>query len=389
MSLRTWRRQRRSPGQSDPAAPRAAEAAAPARGAAEASPPAPGPDPARTVDDLLAEADAVALERGSLAAVELLQGASRARRDPAIDSRILALRHAAAAERTATPGRDEWPPRVEDRFAGVVGCPEISVEQLDADVLASAVTHHGCLLVRGLVSPDDSARLVEAIDRSFDAADVFGDPDAVERRSAWYQPFRPGPGYDEPQAGHRGWVRAAGGVLAADSPPAFETMIESFERAGLRDVISGYLGERPVLSVDKCTLRRVPLDLGKGEWHQDGSFLGEGIRSLNVWLALSPCGGDLPTAGLDLVPRRFDSIVPTGTPGAWFDWSVSPLVVEEVSVDAPVIRPVFAAGDALLFDDLFLHRTALPPEVTEERYAIESWFFAASAYPGDAVPIVF
>ena len=54
----------------------------------------------------------------------------------------------------------------------------------------------------------------------------------------------------------------------------------------------------------------------------------------------------------------------------------------------PVIRPHFAPGDALLFDELFLHRTATDDTMTRERYAIETWFFAPSVYPGDQIPFV-
>ena len=45
------------------------------------------------------------------------------------------------------------------------------------------------------------------------------------------------------------------------------------------------------------------------------------VRALNVWLSLSHCGDEAP--GMDIVPRRLDHIVPTGTEGANFNWSVS------------------------------------------------------------------
>ena len=79
----------------------------------------------------------------------------------------------------------------------------------------------------------------------------------------------------------------------------------------------------------------------------------------------------------------------TGTDGAIFDWSVSPNIVEQVAEDAPVLRPEFGPGDALLFDQLFLHRTAVAPGMTRERHAIETWFFAPSTYPDGQIPIVF
>ena len=45
--------------------------------------------------------------------------------------------------------------------------------------------------------------------------------------------------------------------------------------------------------------------------------------------------------------------------------------------------------DVLLFDDLFLHRTAADPTMPRRRYAIETWFFAPSAYPEGQIPLVF
>jgi hypothetical protein len=54
----------------------------------------------------------------------------------------------------------------------------------------------------------------------------------------------------------------------------------------------------------------------------------------------------------------------------------------------PVLRPAFEPGDALLFDEPFLHRTAVSPGMTRERYAIETWFFAPSVYPGKQIPLV-
>ncbi len=163
-------------------------------------------------------------------------------------------------------------------------------------------------------------------------------------------------------------------------------LLEVIDDTGVGALIAEHLGERPALSANKCTLRRVPITTNT-DWHQDGAFLGEQVRTIDLWLALSHCGSDAP--GLDIVPRRIDHVVETGTEGAYFDWSVSPAVVAEVAGDVEVIRPVFEPGDALLFDHLLLHRTAAGPEMTRERYAIETWFFAPSAYPNGQIPLVY
>ena len=40
------------------------------------------------------------------------------------------------------------------------------------------------------------------------------------------------------------------------------------------------------------------------DWHQDGAFLGKGIRALNVWVALTDCGVDAPGHGSRPAPLR-------------------------------------------------------------------------------------
>ena len=140
------------------------------------------------------------------------------------------------------------------------------------------------------------------------------------------------------------------------------------------------------MSVNKCTLRRVPVD-SSGEWHQDGAFLGEQVRSLNVWMALSHCGVDAPT--MDVVPRRFDHVRAHRHRRTPFDWAVGPDAGRGGGRRRRHAAPEFAPGDVLLFDHLFLHRTAAEPTMTSERHAIESWFFAPSTYPDGQIPILF
>jgi hypothetical protein len=114
--------------------------------------------------------------------------------------------------------------------------------------------------------------------------------------------------------------------------------------------------------------------------------MGEDIRSLDVWIALSECGEDAP--GLDLVGRRLDHVVETGTDGAVFDWTVGPGMVERVA-QGTLVRPVFRPGDTMFFDHLCLHRTGAHPGMTLPRYALEAWFAAPSSYPAGQMPIAY
>ena len=285
---------------------------------------------------------------------------------------------------------DAPPPVVQTRAAIATVPPVVSASELTPDLLRSGILQHGSLHVRGVVPEPRVRELVDGIDRVIAAAETFSSgPD--RKITPWFQPFRVDSSYPDPKSvnrdlwNRRTWVHDAGGVWGADSPRMLFELFDTLEAVGMVSLISRYLGERPALTVDKCTLRRVPVETN-ADWHQDGAFLGDGIRTVNMWLSLSDCGRDAP--GLDIVPARLDRILETGTEGAVFAWTVGPGVVDRVSAATPVVRPEFGAGDVLFFDDLFLHRTAIDPAMTRERYAIETWFFAPSAYPEKYVPLV-
>lgn len=311
-----------------------------------------------------------------------LTEANRSDPDPDRERQLVRLRHEAFAE---LGGGDPAPtPEPDfDAISWVDGMPALEPEQLSAEALRAGILEGGCLLVRGTVDRGTAERLVDGIERSFAARDRHesegsnGDP-------GWYEPLTIGGGRYN-LARQRQWVTSAGGVWTADSPRMTFELIEAFAEMGLVGAITDYLGERPAASVNKWTLRRVSPG-GDADWHQDGAFLGDDIRAMNVWLALTDCGRDAP--GMDIVTRRLDGVIETGTEGARFDWSVSPQKVEELLDGEQPLRPAFQAGDALLFDELFLHQTANSPEMTNDRYAVETWCFGPSAYPDKQVPLV-
>lgn len=317
-------------------------------------------------------------------AIDVLMETNRRHPDPELERVLVLTRHAALVDAEPSSGLPSWPRSLPDPFPGETGPPEVDAADLTGDVLGGAIVNHGCLIVRGLADPAEAQALVEGIDRAFEACDARNGGAPLEETAPWFVPFNPRPEYPL-SVGERWWVRNGGGVWTADSPRLFFQVLDLLERKGLRGVLTDYLGERPGVSVKKCTLRRVPVDTGT-DWHQDGAFLGTGIRTVNVWLTLTDCGEDAP--GLDLVPKRLP-LVETGTEGAQFDWSVGPGVVERVAADCGVVRPVLRAGDAVLFDERNLHRTGVSPGMTVERYAIETWFFAPSHYPDPQVPLAF
>jgi hypothetical protein len=318
-----------------------------------------------------------------LAEIDGLVAENRAERDPGRERRILRLRHQAGADLVAAAS-EQQPPHPEPQAPASANgsqLAEVSPADLSPQAVRWGMLTSGCLVIRGLVEPDEAERMVAEMERSFQAREAVGEEGTDEQ--AYWERFEPDPPY---VLTDRDWVSSTGSIWAADSPRLMFGMLEIFERVGLRDVITGYLGERPAISVNKCTLRRVDSSAGTA-WHQDGAFLGDTVRALNVWLSLSHCGDDAP--GLDVVPRRIDEIVTTGTEGAQFEWSVSDTVANQAAGDAGILRPIFEPGDVVLFDDRFLHRTAVEPDMPGTRYAIESWFFGPTGFPSDYTPIGF
>jgi hypothetical protein len=257
---------------------------------------------------------------------------------------------------------------------------EIEPRALTPELLRAGILRSGCVLVRGLLEPREAEQLARKIDGSFgeraryDAGKSFND--------RLYVPFRHDPrrGVRPP----RNFIKAGGGVLAVDSPMLSFEMRELLHATGLPELVEGYLREAPLVASDKTTLRKAEPSVS-GAWHQDGKFMGE-VKALNLWLALTQCGERAP--GLDLVPRRLEQHVATQTDEAMMPNQVSQRVAEEAAGELPILRPGFEPGDALLFDELFLHKTASDPRMRRPRYAIESWFFGASAFPENYVPLV-
>jgi hypothetical protein len=345
--------------------------------------------------DALAAADELVAQGRFLAAVDLLTEANRRERDTEIEVRLVRLRNAAYAELDRSPTDSPWPDSAPRPRPGDEALPPIDRGDLAPAVVRDSILRYGCAFVPGLIAKEDVDRLVEGIDRAFAGCDqqaargwspeeMTEDPDADAATAPWYFRFDR---IDGPAVKFqtRKFVREGAGVWTFESPRVTFEFLEVLERAGVRALVADYLGERPAMTLKKSTLRRTP-PLPFADWHQDGAFLGKGIRTINLWLSLSHCGDDAP--GLDLLPRRLDRIVETGSGGAAFAWSVGPGTVEEAAEGVPVVRPRFKPGDALLFDEMFLHRTATDETMTRDRYAIESWFFAPSVFPDDQTPFV-
>lgn len=331
---------------------------------------------------VLARAESLTAEGRLLEAIDLLHQANRRDPDAAVECRLAELRNRAFAQVEPASRFATWPPPTDLPDPAPAMIPVVSPGELTAERVRRAILAHGCVRVPNLLTPQQAATFVHDIEHTIEV-----------RTANQHRPLVPQPPWfaalplpaDQAESLGRPWIASGGGLLACDSPRLLERLFTVYEDLGLRDLLTEYLGERPILSANKCTLRRVGST--NASWHQDGAFIGTDLRALNVWISLTDCGGD-DAPSMDVVPRRLDHVVETGTGGAIFDWSVGPDVVESLAAEHPVVRTAFNAGDALLFDELFLHRTAVGDHFARDRYAIESWFFGATGYPAGQVPLV-
>ena len=312
--------------------------------------------------------------------IESTTAANREHRDLEADRHLIRLRHLAGIQLLdRAPSDPEFPRPKRGVLPRGSGPVEIGPEELTPELLRAAILRDGCLLVRGLVERDEALRLAAHIEETFEArASLAAGESAPE---GYYEEFEPESGC--PRLWERPWIEEGGGVLAVDSPKVLSDILEALERVGFSSVVSGYLGERGAISAEKTTLRKADPSVA-GAWHQDGKFLGK-VRAINLWLSLSRCGDEAP--GLDIVPRRIDHLVAVGSEGTRMLNQVSDEIAEQAADGVGIVRPIFEPGDALLFDELFLHKTGSDPAMPKPRYALESWFFGPSAFPENYSPL--
>ena len=308
--------------------------------------------------------------------------------DPVFDAKLLRLRFDAFSRLEPMPPREPWPVvSPGEPWSDADRPPRLTPTELTVATLSTTVLRHGGVIVPGLLPPDTAQRLASGMDRLLAAQDhhFSGTFDDV-LDTGWFSPFRCSPNAPADKSARLRQTRGLFWQNHNEVAMAFDSPYLSFELFHALAVLGRHPAHHGVCRRDArawhSTSARSAVSAQRSrrdrEWHQDGSTLGPGVRGMGVWIALTDCGVDAP--GLDVVPRRLDQLVDMGTEGTIFPWAVSPALVEE-RFPGEAIRPVFRPGDALIFDDLLLHRTTRDRTMPNHRYAVETWYYAPSAVP--------
>ena len=347
--------------------------------------------PGDNTEALLARSQALCAAGDYRAAIELLVEENRRASSAELERQLLNLRIEGFQNEQRPPV--DWDTARDERFSQVHGLPEIELEDLNVENLRAGILDKGGLIVRGMMDAERVASFKECIHNALVARKAFAEAKAGAEPE-------PNPWFRRPESVAGGPVQFGslgqnqytdtGSVWAVDSPPSAFRLIEFYRELGLAELLQDYFGEQAMLSVRKWVLRCVPPNNGaEAGWHQDGQFMGDDIRTVNLWVALSDCGTDADAPGIDIVADNTREIYPTGTHGAIFDWTVGQGLVDEIGRQHPVQRPHFRPGDAVFFDHYNLHRTGFGTADKHYRYAVESWFFAASKAPAKQQPLLF
>jgi tetratricopeptide (TPR) repeat protein len=116
-------------------------------------------------------------------------------------------------------------------------------------------------------------------------------------------------------------------------------------------------------------------------FHQDGIGFPRTYRVLNFWTLLYPDECGVTSPGLDFVSAAPDVFIPVGkgdTAEQYAYLKTNSAFMDELIRQFPPITPSVKHGDAIIFNELALHRTSLANGLTQARASAEIRLIAAT-----------
>jgi len=279
--------------------------------------------------------------------------------------------------------------------------PEIDATALNIDFLKQSIRERGCVIVRNFFDSDDVDEMKSYVEHSFSVNSnsnsfinkyLTKQIDLEEVLNKTKEDIKnkqkENPTYSDTVKIGRKLTQPLGknkSFLTVQTPILTEKLLNLFAQKRLKALLTEYFENEPCVSVYKWVLRRADPPENPIDFHQDGTFMGDDIASLNCWIPLSDCGTGYDVHGIDIVPIRFKHSFGKGT--GVLDWTISPKAIIDQYSEAAIVTPTFRKGDAFFFDHLLIHRTQCMPNFVEKRYAIETWFFDSVNFPKNQIPM--
>ena len=129
--------------------------------------------------DPIAHAERLVLRKIS-SAIDSLTQANSANPSPAVEARLIELRHEALFHLSPKSSFPAWPPATTNLFSDVVGIPEINRSELNVEKLRSAILNNGSLIVRNLITPSEAQAAIDDVNISFEKYDAAIDGKPLE-----------------------------------------------------------------------------------------------------------------------------------------------------------------------------------------------------------------
>lgn len=148
---------------------------------------------------------------------------------------------------------------------------------------------------------------------------------------------------------------------------------EPFLNPYLAEILTEIFGSLPAIDYQKSVFRLVTAENPDSfvPFHQDMRAFG--LMGINLWLPLTPAGGDFP--GLELLPGRTKRLLDTLPHSG--EYSLVEINRRRFNFDeALLVAPVLKPGDCILFLGDVVHRTYIPPSRKGERISLEIRLFA-------------
>ena len=136
--------------------------------------------------DPIAHAERLVLSGKFLPAIDSLTQANSANPSPAVEARLIELRHEALFHLAPKSSFPAWPPATTNLFSDVVGIPEINRSELNVEKLRSAILNNGSLIVRNLITPSEAQAAIDDVNISFEKYDAAIDGKPLEESAPWF-----------------------------------------------------------------------------------------------------------------------------------------------------------------------------------------------------------